>query len=80
MQDRRLRVANIVSLTSNSKRADIPIYSFNKHQRLDASTTIYSPHVLILEGIFALYDQRILDLLDMKVRCGSSIALQQLKC
>ena len=28
---------------------------------------IYSPHVLILEGIFALYDQRILDLLDMKI-------------
>lgn len=31
------------------------------------TTSIYSPHVLILEGIFALYDQRVLDLLDMKV-------------
>ncbi|KAM0323541.1 hypothetical protein ACHAQA_008822 [Verticillium albo-atrum] len=48
------------------KRAEIPVYSFAKHQRLDHSTTIYSPHVLILEGIFALYDQRILDLLDMR--------------
>lgn len=31
------------------------------------TTSIYSPHVLILEGIFALYDPRILELLDMKV-------------
>ena len=28
---------------------------------------MYSPHVLILEGIFALHDQRVLDLLDLKV-------------
>ena len=28
---------------------------------------IYSPHVLILEGIFTLYDRRILDLLDIKI-------------
>ena len=28
---------------------------------------MYSPHVLILEGIFALYDQRILELLDLRI-------------
>lgn len=50
-----------------SKRAEIPVYSFEKHARLDRTTAIYSPHVLILEGIFALYDPRVLDLLDMKV-------------
>jgi pantothenate kinase len=49
------------------KRAEVPIYSFNQHQRLDETTSIYSPHVLILEGIFALYDPRILELLDMRV-------------
>ena len=53
------------------KRAEIPVYSFPKHARLEETTSIYSPHVLILEGIFALYDQRVLDLLDMKV--GSPI-------
>ncbi|KAK7431361.1 Uridine kinase [Neonectria magnoliae] len=47
------------------KRADIPVYSFAKHQRLDHTTSIYSPHVLVLEGIFALYDPRVLELLDM---------------
>ena len=43
------------------------MYSFEKHARLDKSTTIYSPHVLILEGIFALHDQRVLDMLDLKI-------------
>ncbi|KAI1413794.1 uridine kinase [Hypoxylon sp. FL1857] len=51
------------------KRAEIPIYSFEKHQRLEETTTIYSPHVLVLEGIFALYDQRVMDLMDMRVYC-----------
>lgn len=54
------------------KRAEIPVYSFEKHARLDRTTAIYSPHVLILEGIFALYDPRVLELLDMKV-CLSPI-------
>ncbi|TAQ85018.1 hypothetical protein B7494_g6654 [Chlorociboria aeruginascens] len=51
------------------KRAEIPIYSFAKHARETNTTSIYSPHVLILEGIFALYDSRILDLLDVKIFC-----------
>jgi pantothenate kinase len=44
------------------------VYSFAEHARLDRTTTIYSPHVLILEGIFALHDPRVLELLDMAVR------------
>lgn len=43
------------------------MYSFEKHARLDETTTIYSPHVLILEGIFALHNERVLDMLDMKI-------------
>ena len=50
-----------------SKKAEIPTYSFAEHQRQEKTISIYSPHVLILEGIFALYDQRVLDLLDVKV-------------
>lgn len=53
----------------SGKRAEIPIYSFEKHARLDRTTTIYSPHVIVLEGIFALYDPRVLELLDMKIFC-----------
>jgi uridine kinase len=47
--------------------AEVPIYSFEKHARLDKTTTIYSPHVLILEGIFALHDPRVLNLLDLQI-------------
>ncbi|KAI6395046.1 hypothetical protein MCOR21_010431 [Pyricularia oryzae] len=36
---------------------------------MEETTSIYSPHVLILEGIFALYDPRVLDLLDMRIFC-----------
>lgn len=35
---------------------------------MEQTTSIYSPHVLVLEGIFALYDPRVLELLDMGVR------------
>ncbi|KAF1919755.1 uridine-cytidine kinase 2 [Ampelomyces quisqualis] len=49
------------------KVAEVPIYSFEKHARLEKTTTIYSPHVIILEGIFALHDPRVLDLLDLKI-------------
>ncbi|MCJ1374642.1 Uridine kinase [Loxospora ochrophaea] len=49
------------------RRAEIPVYSFEKHQRLDTVTSIYSPHVLVLEGIFALFDPRILELLDLRI-------------
>ncbi|KAI4709594.1 hypothetical protein J4E89_005610 [Alternaria sp. Ai002NY15] len=51
----------------SGKVAEVPIYSFQKHARLPKTTTIYSPHVIILEGIFALHDQRVLDLLDLKI-------------
>ncbi|KAL8920029.1 MAG: hypothetical protein Q9208_006484 [Pyrenodesmia sp. 3 TL-2023] len=49
------------------RRAEIPIYSFEQHQRQDDTVSVYSPHVLILEGILALHDQRVLDLLDVKI-------------
>lgn len=52
-----------------SKKADIPVYSFEKHARQENTTSIYSPHVLILEGIFGLHDQRVLDMLDLKIFC-----------
>ncbi|KAA8649937.1 uridine kinase family protein [Aspergillus tanneri] len=49
------------------RKADIPVYSFAQHQRQPQTTTLYSPRVLILEGILALHDPRINDLLDVKI-------------
>lgn len=61
-----LLVEKLVEL-KQGKRTDIPIYSFQQHQRLDKTMSVYSPHVIILEGILALNDPRVLDLLDMKI-------------
>ncbi|CDM36300.1 hypothetical protein DTO013E5_6758 [Penicillium roqueforti] len=49
------------------KKANIPIYSFAEHQRQRNTTTLYSPHVIILEGILALHDPRIVEMLDVKI-------------
>lgn len=48
-------------------RVEIPVYSFDRHAREKKTTSIYSPHVLVLEGIFALYDPRVLELLDLRI-------------
>lgn len=54
-------------LTLNRRRTDIPVYSFEKHQRLEKTISLYSPHVIVLEGILALHDPRIMEMLDLKV-------------
>lgn len=52
----------------SGKRVDIPIYNFSTHAReVGKSVPLYGANVIILEGIFALHDPRILELLDMKV-------------
>ncbi|CAI7612479.1 unnamed protein product [Penicillium glandicola] len=49
------------------KKANIPVYSFAEHQRQSHTTTLYSPRVIILEGILALHDPRIVEMLDVKI-------------
>lgn len=45
----------------------IPNYSFTHHNRTDHWTTLYGANVIILEGIYALYDPRVLALTDLKI-------------
>lgn len=54
---------------------EVPIYSFEKHARIKETNSIYSPHVLVLEGIFALHDQRVLDMLDLRVSSFKTIKI-----
>ncbi|SCW00354.1 LAFE_0C02344g1_1 [Lachancea fermentati] len=50
------------------KKTTIPVYSFVHHNRVpDKSITIYGSSVVVIEGIYALYDQRLLDLMDLKI-------------
>ena len=46
---------------------DVPIYDFATHSRLSKTTSVYGANVIIFEGIFALYDKRVRDLMDLKV-------------
>jgi uridine kinase len=46
---------------------EIPSYSFVTHSRLDETVPITRPEIVLFEGIFALYDERIRDQMDMKV-------------
>lgn len=64
--DMDLIVEKLTSL-KQGKKTEIQVYSFVKHNRTDKKFTIYGANVIILEGIFALYDQRLLDLMDIKV-------------
>ncbi|CAG8567091.1 4624_t:CDS:10, partial [Acaulospora colombiana] len=48
------------------KSVEIPQYDFVTHSRLPKTTTLYGANVIIFEGIFALYDKRIVDLMDIK--------------
>ncbi|KPI39150.1 Uridine kinase [Cyphellophora attinorum] len=56
-----------LSQLKQGKRVNIPVYSFPLHQRLEETVSVYSPHVVILEGNLALVDPRVLKMLDMKI-------------
>ncbi|KAI8062516.1 uracil phosphoribosyltransferase-domain-containing protein [Gongronella butleri] len=51
----------------NGKSVEIPHYNFSKHARDEKTTTIYGANVIIFEGIFALYSDKIRDLMDLKI-------------
>lgn len=56
-----------VKKLKRGERTNIPIYSFVHHNRTDKSTSIYGANVIIIEGIYALYDSRLRDLMDLKI-------------
>ncbi|KAJ3330160.1 Uridine-cytidine kinase-like 1, partial [Kappamyces sp. JEL0680] len=49
------------------QQVDVPVYDFATHSRLKETEKVYGASVIIFEGIFALYDKRVRDLMDMKI-------------
>jgi uridine kinase len=45
----------------------IPIYDFNTHTRTDEKFTIGNHHIIVLEGILALFDEKIRNMMDIKL-------------
>ncbi|KAL2915006.1 Uridine kinase [Polyrhizophydium stewartii] len=48
-------------------KVDVPVYDFATHSRLSKTTKIYGANVVIFEGILALHDKRVRDLMDLKI-------------
>ncbi|BGP56469.1 Uridine kinase [Rhodotorula sphaerocarpa] len=59
------------------RSVQIPNYSFVEHQRTSETTYLYGANVIIVEGIFVLYDKNLRDLLDLSifVQCDSDLML-----
>ncbi|KAK7203003.1 uridine kinase family-domain-containing protein [Myxozyma melibiosi] len=60
-------LACVLKNLRQGKKVDIFTYSFAQHNRTDVTTPVYGANIIILEGIFALYDERINEMLDLKV-------------
>ena len=64
--DYDLMVETLTNLKKGIK-VNVPIYDFTTHSRIEDTTTVYGANVVIFEGIFALYDERVRNMMDMKL-------------
>ena len=64
--DNDLLVEHLKTLM-NGEAIDKPIYDFTVHNRSKETTKVHSKSIIIVEGILVLEDERIRDLLDIKV-------------
>lgn len=64
--DTELLVAHITSLLNNQP-IEKPSYDFTIHTRETATRTVYPKQIIILEGILILEDERLRDLMDIKI-------------
>lgn len=60
-------VCDVVKKLKKGEKAEIPVYSFNHHSRTNKTTTIYGANVIIIEGLYALFDQQLLSMMDLKI-------------
>lgn len=58
---------DVLTKLKRGEKAEVPIYSFKEHNRTAQSLTLYGANIVIVEGIYALYDPRVLEMLDLKV-------------
>lgn len=66
LYDMELMIQTVRDL-KRGKRVQIPLYSFTTHNRTDRIISLYGTNVIIIEGIYALYEPRLLEMMDLKV-------------
>jgi len=49
------------------KKVEVPIYNFVTHRREQKTVSMYGANVIVFEGILAFHDEKIRDMLDMKI-------------
>lgn len=64
--DTDLLLKHLTELTDGND-INMPIYDFANHNRSEETTTIHAREIIILEGILILEDQRLRDLMDIKI-------------
>ena len=52
---------------SEGRPVEMPTYDFTVHNRRDERTTVEPTEVIVLEGIFALYDDEVNEMLDLRL-------------
>ena len=74
--DWELAYENICTLMKR-KEAEVPIYSFVTHTRQVATETKYPADIILVEGILALYDEKVRNKLNYKifVHCDDDLRL-----
>lgn len=60
-------IFEVLTKLINGEPADIPDYSFVEHQRVGILKHIESCEIILFEGIFALYDESIRAMMDLKI-------------
>ena len=60
-------VLETLDLLKKGQRVQVPVYSFTTHSRLPQTDTLYGADIIIFEGIYALYDERVRKYLDLKI-------------
>ncbi|CAK60596.1 unnamed protein product (macronuclear) [Paramecium tetraurelia] len=67
----------VISTLLSGRPASVPIYCFVNHKRLDQCSIMLPAQVIVFEGIMALYDERIRDLMSYKIfiHCDDDIRL-----
>ena len=56
-----------LQLLMDSEIVNIPVYDFNTHTRTDDTIKIGNHHIIVLEGILALFDEKIRSMMDIKI-------------
>jgi uridine kinase len=60
-------IVDHVDALCRGEAVEMPEYDFGIHNRKDETTTVEPTEVVVVEGIFALHDERLLDRMDLKV-------------